>query len=143
MAAPRSDRDQATAIDALVRKLHTRRIINWQPEFRIGKPLYDALLDLLARGALTDHQTANALVVLHRLRGHGEDPVFVAILRTLTHESKRARDQAATLCLGMIRFSHRPLTESLRAKLRDALKLGVSKNVATAISQLLDRPYAP
>jgi len=143
MAAQKSDRDQAKTIEAFVRKLHTRKNLNWQPEERIGKPLYDALLALFDRGELTDHQTANALIVLHRLRGWGSDEAFhAALFRTLTHPKIRARNQAAVMCLARMRFFGLALTEQLRAQLGAALELGLYKDTANQVRDVLERGEA-
>jgi hypothetical protein len=135
-------RSQEKAIEELVRKLHTRRRVNFMQEERLGRPVYDALLARVRAQALSTHQTANALVVLHRLRGYGSsEEVFALMLELVTHDSRRVRDQAATSTVGMMRLAQwdpRYYSATALQRLRDARERGLTKPVDEYVSLALE-----
>jgi hypothetical protein len=77
--------DTSKQIASVLRKLETRGIVSFMEEQRLGKPVYDALLEQLRNASLSKNQTANALVVLFQLRALGVEPVFEAVMTALAH----------------------------------------------------------
>ena len=129
-------------LNAFLAKLNTRSIVRWQPEFRLGRPLYDFLLEALQSGKLGPNQTVNALVVLFRLRALGTEPDLLEHLtRALSHDSVRVRNQAAHITIGLMRANDwRPpfVSSTVRGALDEALRLGLSKDSADLVRTFLD-----
>ena len=124
-------------------KLNTRSKVGWRPEFRLGRPLYDFLIDALKSGRLLPHQTANALVVVFRLRALGTGIDLLEVLRqALSHRSIVVRTRAATLLIGLMRFNDwRPpfVSAATREALVEALRLGVYKDTGQFVTRFLER----
>lgn len=140
------------ALTKLLAKLHQRGVLHWEEELRLGKPIYDALLALVRSGsrsqqvepgALTAHQTANALVVLHRLREHGSEPeLFSVTKRAVSDDSLRVRDQAVILTIGMMRakgWQDSYYNAETLDLLRGALSAGLSKDVHDLAADLIEK----
>lgn len=134
--------------------LNQAKIHHWDPVMDGGKPLLDRLTsDMLAVPcSLTERQQANALLVIFRLRGWGNQHTLASVLESASQsKTLEVRDQAAILAAGLVRLSREeshkneqinvsPLLDLLRC----VLLRGVSSNTATLINPLLpDRPDSP
>jgi hypothetical protein len=111
-------------------------------EQRLGKPVYDALLERLKNGSLSKNQTANALVVLFQLRTLGVEPVFEAVMTALAHPHVRVRTQATTLAIGLMNvsgWSAPYYTPENLDKLRAALGRGVHKDAGIRAMALIEK----
>ena len=129
-------------IDDFIRRLNTRDFRNIvRPEYKIGKPLYDHLLEAVRSGRLSHHQTANALAVLSKLRFHGSElEVFDVIVTSLQHAHQRVRDEAAKRTIGFLRknrwlppFYSNSVAESLRTVAATTLDEHARRLVTTFI----------
>lgn len=127
--------------------LDQAKIIHWDPVMTGGKTLLDRLSSdfLAAPCLLTVRQQVNALMVLFRLRGWGDQQSLVSALKAASESNMiEVRDQAAKLTAGLVRLSrdesHKkepinvaPLIDILRI----VLERGVSKDTADLIKALL------
>jgi hypothetical protein len=131
-------------LDELVRKLDERKIVDWVPEMKLGKPAYDHIREAVESGTLTTNQLRNALHALFRLRDHATwQEVFDVFVRLAGHENKKVRTEAVKLAVGSLRFQkHYPLkplsaSEQDIAALYRALEMGVEPQTAELAREVL------
>lgn len=137
----KTNEDQA--LDELMRKLNTRRRVEWAEEMKLGRPALERLVQELNGKALTEWQLRNALLAVFRLRHHGDEgALFRLLLVHATDPRIKIRSTAATLAIGLLRLKEgvaadfRGVDDHAHV-LRQALERGLENDAAKLVEDFL------